>query len=134
MPGVTLQAENIILGAKVSITLDAGAQVLALALPGDTGQATFISPGTLTIGANAVVHASNAVNLQTAEHLPRSHGDPQGRPQLPQSAGKRDHFLRPEPRPPAVRLWPLPHRRANGITSAAVFRQYYADQLIRLSL
>ncbi len=66
-PGVTLQAENIVLGAKDSITLDAGAQALALALPNDTGRATFISPaGTLNIGANAVVHASNSVNLQTA--------------------------------------------------------------------
>ena len=66
-PGVTLEAENIILGAATAITLDAGAQVLAIALPGDTGQATFISPGgTLNIGANAVVHASNSVNLQTA--------------------------------------------------------------------
>jgi filamentous hemagglutinin family protein len=66
-PGVTLQAENIILGAASAITLDAGSQVLALALPGDTGQATFISPtGTLNIGANAVVHASNSINLQAA--------------------------------------------------------------------
>ena len=65
-PGVTLQAENIILGASSAITLDAGAQVLALAPPGDTGVASFISPsGTLSIGANAVVHASNSVNLQT---------------------------------------------------------------------
>ena len=66
-PGVTLEAENIILGAATAITLDAGAQVLAIAAPGDTGQASFISPaGTLNIGANAVVHASNSVNLQTA--------------------------------------------------------------------
>ena len=71
-PGVVLQAENIILGAtstangRNAITLEPGAQVLAIALPGDTGQATFISPGTLSIGANAVVHASNGVNLQTA--------------------------------------------------------------------
>jgi filamentous hemagglutinin family protein len=62
-PGVTLQAENIILGATNSINLEPGVQVLALALPGDTGQATFISPGTLSIAANAVVHASDAVNL-----------------------------------------------------------------------
>ena len=42
-PGVTLEAENIILGATQSITLDAGAQILALALPGGTGVASFIS-------------------------------------------------------------------------------------------
>ncbi len=66
-PGVTLQAENIVLGAATGITLDAGAQVLATALPGDTGQVTFISPaGTLNIGANVLVHASNSVNLQAA--------------------------------------------------------------------
>ena len=65
-PGVTLQAENIILGATNSINLEPGAQILALALPGDAGQAAFISPGTLSIGANAVVHASDAVNLQVA--------------------------------------------------------------------
>jgi filamentous hemagglutinin family protein len=66
-PNVVLQAENIILGAANSITLDAGAQVLALALPGDTGEATFISPnGMLSIGANGLVHASNGVNLQVA--------------------------------------------------------------------
>ena len=69
-PGVTLQAENIILGAKGQgglITIDEGAQILALALPGDTGQATFIVPsGVLNVGANAVVHASNAVSLQAA--------------------------------------------------------------------
>jgi filamentous hemagglutinin family protein len=64
-PGVTLEAENIILGAKTSITLDPGAQVLALV--GGTGQASLISPsGTVTIGAGAIVHASDAVNLQTA--------------------------------------------------------------------
>jgi filamentous hemagglutinin family protein len=65
-PDVSLQAENIILGASSTITLDAGAQVLALAPPGDTGAASFISPsGTLNIGANALVRASNSVNLQT---------------------------------------------------------------------
>jgi hypothetical protein len=66
MPGVTLQAANVILGASSAISLDAGAQVLALALPGDTGVASFISPsGTLSIGANTVVRASNSVSLQT---------------------------------------------------------------------
>jgi filamentous hemagglutinin family protein len=63
-PGVTLQAENIILGAQTSITLGAGAQVLALASGSGTGQATFISPGALNIGANVVVHATDAVNFQ----------------------------------------------------------------------
>jgi hypothetical protein len=65
-PCVVLQAENIIAGARTSITLDTGAQVLAIAAPGDTGQVTFISPGVLSVGANAVVHASDAVNLQIA--------------------------------------------------------------------
>ncbi len=74
MPGVILEAENIILGARTSIRLDAGAQILALAAAGDTGQTTFVSgyessgnyvPGTLTIGANVLVRASDAVNIQT---------------------------------------------------------------------
>ena len=95
-PDVTLQAENIILGATKSITLDAGSQVLALALPGDTGQATFISPkGTLNIGANAVVHASNAINPRDSKHGPRPYGDARGRPQHLQCAGEHDHHLRP---------------------------------------
>ena len=65
-PGVTLRAENIILGARNSIALDAGAQVLALAALGDTGQASLITPGSAVIASNAVVHASDAVNLQIA--------------------------------------------------------------------
>ena len=66
-PGVTLQAANITLGATSTINIDAGAQVLALAAPGDTGQAAFVSPaGTLNVGANAVIHASNGLVLQTA--------------------------------------------------------------------
>ena len=71
--GTVLQAENIILAASNpiptgnSITLEAGSQILALASPGDTGQATLIAPsGTTIIGSNAVIHASDAVNLQLA--------------------------------------------------------------------
>jgi filamentous hemagglutinin family protein len=66
MQGVTLQADNITLSANSAINIDAGAQVLALAAAG-TGQATFItgSSGTVTIGANVVVHASDAIVFQT---------------------------------------------------------------------
>ncbi len=64
---VTLQAENIILGAQTSITIDPGAQVLALAAAGGTGQASLISPsGKVVMGAGAIVHASDAIYLQTA--------------------------------------------------------------------
>src|SRR5271157_5815733 len=65
--GLVLQAENIIVAAQNLITLEPGAQVLALALPGDTGQASLISPtGKAVIGPNAVVHASDVISLQTA--------------------------------------------------------------------
>ncbi|HWU40198.1 MAG TPA: hypothetical protein VN203_21315, partial [Candidatus Acidoferrum sp.] len=65
--GVVIQAENIMLAAKDLITLEPGTQILALALPGDTGQASLISPaGKAVIGQNAVVHASDAISLQTA--------------------------------------------------------------------
>ena len=65
--GTLLQAENIILAADNSIALDAGSRILALASPGDTGQASLIAPsGTAVIGSDAVIHASDAVNLQLA--------------------------------------------------------------------
>ena len=65
-PGAVLQAENVILAANNLITLESGAQVLALAAPGETGQARLISPsGKAVIGPNALVRASDAVNLQS---------------------------------------------------------------------
>ena len=77
-PGVTLDAQGIILGAKSAITLDSGSEILALALSGAAGQAAFISPsGTLDVGADTVVHASSGVSIRQ-ERCPRPHGAPAG--------------------------------------------------------
>jgi filamentous hemagglutinin family protein len=66
-PGLVLEAENVILAARNLITLEPGAQVLALAAAGDTGEASLISPaGKAVIGAGALVHATDAVNLETS--------------------------------------------------------------------
>ncbi len=65
--GVVLQAENVILGAKDLVTLEPGSQILALAASGKTGQASLISPGKVVTGAGSLIHASDAINLQSSD-------------------------------------------------------------------
>ena len=62
--GSILDAPIVALSARDSITLESGAQILAL---GEGGTAGLISPdGEVIIEENALVHASNVVNLETS--------------------------------------------------------------------
>jgi filamentous hemagglutinin len=65
--GTALQAETIILAASSAITLEESAQILGIGLNGRRGEITFSSPsGRAVIKDKAVVHASDAINLDTA--------------------------------------------------------------------
>jgi osmotically-inducible protein OsmY len=64
--GTVLEAETIILGAKNAITVEKGAQVLAIASDDNRGEITLTSPsGSIIIKEEAVVRASDAINIDT---------------------------------------------------------------------
>lgn len=63
--GVVLEAEKIILAAKDIVTLETGAQLLALASSDKYGEASLISPdGLIFTKEGSVVHASDKITLE----------------------------------------------------------------------
>jgi filamentous hemagglutinin family protein len=63
---VTIQAENVILGATDLIDVQKNARILALAPEGSRGEASLLTPdetGRIVVGEGALVHASDAINL-----------------------------------------------------------------------